>query len=67
MEAEGFGFNPEKEPADLKAQFKELEGYRIEPIFKMSIEEMSSWLEAVESATIFLIQQEAIEPLPFQP
>jgi hypothetical protein len=56
----------EKELADLKAQVKELEGYRIEPIFKISIEEMS-WLDAVESATIFLIQQEAIEPLPFQP
>lgn len=67
MEADVLGFNPEKELADLKTQAKEPSDYGIGRFSEKSIEEMLRWLQAVESAMIFLMQQEAIEPLQFHP
>jgi hypothetical protein len=62
MEEETLGFKPEKDLATLKAHAKVLDDYGFESLFAESINEMSSWLEALESARIFFLEQQVVEP-----
>jgi hypothetical protein len=67
MEEEVLCFKPEKELATLKAHAKELDDYGFESFFAKSIHEMSTWLEALESAKVFWQQQQTLEPPHLEP